>query len=111
MSKSYKLKKENYIDSSGIVYEKQKLNEILNTGIYNGYINDLNNAMDTGIYAFNSGTLNIPESNMFGNVLVLVGNGNKYTDKAWWVIQIVFNTYKQIYIRTNIGGWGEWTQV
>lgn len=112
--KSYKLKGNNYIDSSGIVHEKQKLNEILNTGIYNGYIDNLNNALNTGTYAFNSSSLNIPENNMYGNVLVLVGNTNKYdAGESWWVIQIAFTTRNSIFMRnlTNGTTWTSWTQV
>lgn len=113
MAKSYKLKDNNYIDSSGITHNRENLKDIINNGLLRESKGDLNNATETGIYWFNPEVNNIPQSAPYGNILTIVAPGNKFEQGSWWIIQIAFTTYNSILIRNSTNGttWTSWTQV
>lgn len=113
MSRSYKLKDNNYIDSSGITHNRENLKDIINNGLLRDHKGDLNNATETGIYWFSPVVNNIPQSDTYGNILTIVAPGNKFEQGSWWIIQIAFTTFNSIFMRNSTNGttWTNWTQV
>lgn len=117
MSNSYKPKNSKYIDSTGIVHNRQGLNEVLDTlkanmgRIESADFNDLT-SYGTGLYNIRSGSGNTPD-------------GMTSSNSHWYVMQIVYSSnfvmqmaYKILgsssdsqilYIRKSVSGtWTSW---
>lgn len=102
MSKSIKLKGNNYFDSKGVIHNKELLNDILNKTLTHtgekykaGYYDNF----DIGIYDLNTftgdGGENCPPDNLFGTLLVLGRT------------QVIISSIG-IYYRINNNPWTDW---
>lgn len=113
MSKSFKFKNENYLDSTGIVHNKQKLNEILygfSKAYYGGKILNANDFTKSGIYTFDTNnTISNRPPKVINNLEILVVLETHNTSNT---IQIWFNFTGAIYFRLKYWGtWSEWKKI
>lgn len=75
--------------------------------------NDLNNALTSGIYWYDTNTTNKPGHN-YGSVLVVVSAGDTHNNSNNWIWQIAMNTdFNNIDIRQKINNsnWTSWYKV
>lgn len=108
MSKSLKFKNDNYLDSTGIVHNKQKLSEILYGFVreyFGGKTLNANDFTESGIYVFDTNnTISNRPPKVTDNLEFLVVLETNSTSNA---IQIWFNFTGALYFRLKY--WGTWT--
>ena len=86
MSKSIKLKDNNYWDSSGITHNKRKLKDLIDG---NQKAVDLNSLINTGIYYVDATSTNHPNGLPYGTLIVFYSKSG-----SWEYIQQFFiNNY------------------
>lgn len=120
MSKSYKLKDNNYIDSSSIVYEHVLLTDIiaglkkieqLERKVISTF--DPNEITTGGLYqiARSKQTFqNVPSSIAYGVMLVLSASGG--VSGAWQCTQIIFDNEGIIMFRNRVNNnWRTWKTI
>lgn len=73
------------------------------------YVDDLNNATESGAYSYNNSTLHAPTFG-YGNCLVMKGKLNILSEDVWWITQLAISTNNTLSIRVKIGtsNWMEW---
>lgn len=113
MSKSFKFKNDNYLDSSGIVHNKQKLNEILysfSKAYYGGKTLNANDFIKSGIYVFDTNnTISNRPPKVADNLEFLVV---LETHSTYNTVQIWFNFTGALYFRLKYWGtWSEWKKI
>lgn len=111
MSKSIKLKDENYIDSSSIMHNRRLLKEVLeskiNKNVYATNNIDANDLDESGMYYLGTGCSNIPES----AYMRLIVNGGKDSGDVLQ-IAVKMQDVPNIYIRTKTNNvWHSWIPV
>lgn len=107
MSKSYKLKDGNYIDSESIIF-KSNGHKTLKDVLEAVKILDLNDAT-TGLYYYDPAVLNRPSNSSYG---LMISISCDSTTDHFWQRQIAFNASSEdVYIRhrRNFGSWSSWT--
>ena len=120
MSKSYKLKDNNYIDSSGISYNHSPLAEIV-TGLKNLEQLDIkvlsvfnpNEITTGGVYQIAKSLQtfqNVPSNISYGIMLVLFASGG--SSNAWQCTQIIFDNNGIIMFRNRVSNaWKNWKTI
>ncbi len=108
MSKSFKLKNNNYLDSSSIVDGHDSLKSVLSN--LRGSVNsdaDADNFVNTGIYYLTRGATNTPSNLTWCYLLVL--RAKSHNDMVQIAIQIGGN---YLYYRTRNGQtWSVWKKI
>lgn len=107
--KSFKFKDNNYLDTKGIVHNKEKLSDIFyrfNKKYYGGQTLNANDFKVSGIYTFDT-------NNTISNRPPKVAKNLEFlivleTHSAFNTIQIWFNYTAVLYFRLNC--WGTWTE-
>lgn len=112
MSKSYKLKDGNYIDSTGIVHNKQLLSEILEHQIITAVLKNNFNISETHIYK----SIPFEEDTVVGNELtvsngeVVIGEHIKHVKISFltaWTITSAINEYKYAaFVKNGVQSYG-----
>lgn len=115
MSKSYKLKGDNYIDSSSIVHSRKKLNNLLNNTLKeNGiidYSTNWNNITSVGFYLYNGWAgsdtgSNRPTNDRGMGFFIVMYSPN------WLNYQQIYFCSAGIYLRMFADGtWKNWTKI
>lgn len=82
MARAIKFKNNEYLDSTGIVYKRKLLKDVL-SGIVAA---DMNDCTDTGIYFIDESCRNRPEGFKYGTLIVFSSTANG----AWTYIQQMF---------------------
>lgn len=75
--------------------------------------NNLNSALDTGLYSWNTTTQNKPP-NAYGVVRVIVSDGWRHNNASNWIWQIAYNTdSSKVHVRrkVNNGNWTPWEEL
>ena len=121
MSKSIKLKNDNYIDSSGVVHEKEKLSDLLPKFIEHfdkekQSETNLNNYVEKGIYQLSMAYQNAPISTTIYGVLIVITSRDypwNPVDQSNWLWQVIFDTAGNAYLRTavNSSTFNQWRRI
>lgn len=93
-----------------IFYSKSEVDELLKAFMqYRGRVpnNDLNNAVEHGIYIYSAEDANLPDAtgNQYGQLVVFA------TDNSGWIVQVAYSAWETmpaIRINTNGAGWTVW---
>ena len=112
MSKAIRFKNNTYLDTSGIVHNKQNLQSILNNYLGRNIIEykklpstNFNDFYTPGLYSLGTQYANAPySSHLYGILIVLTNDGRTWqkTDNSSWLCQIVIDTSGRIYMRRGI---------
>ncbi len=121
MSKSIKLKDNNYWDSTGVTYKRNPLNTIIDNmrklkllvGIQQSTI-DIDNMFEGGIYEIATSLqtfINVPAGVSYGILIIIEASGIR--NGAWQNTQIIFqNGNGGIFFRNRVNNrWDSWKKI
>lgn len=116
MSKSFKFKNNMYLDTKGIVHNKQLLSDILNKfygfekKYYAGKTLNCNEIVSSGVYIIDiNNTITNRPTKVVNDIEALIVIE---TNKESIVLQIWFNYNNALYYRWKWwGNWGPWKQI